>query len=133
MLRPKDPLPGLWRREGLTPDLPLGFSLGGGWVARPAADPSQATGRVKRGATTSLTAPAYWKFESTPLQGRVMQTFGPSRSADLVYGAIRAEATYRVSGSVAVLQADPQVTRLAQLERRREQNHGTARAVLMAS
>ena len=71
MRRPKDPLPGLWRREGLTPDLPLGFSLGGGWVARPAADPSQATGRVKRGATTSFTAPAYWKFESIPLQQRV--------------------------------------------------------------
>jgi hypothetical protein len=46
-------------------------SVGGGWVARPAADPSQATGRVKRGATTSFTAPAYWKFESTPLQERV--------------------------------------------------------------
>jgi hypothetical protein len=60
MRRPKDPLPGLWRREGLTPDLfPLGFSLGGGWVARPAADTSQATGRVKRGATTSFTAPAF--------------------------------------------------------------------------
>src|ERR1700740_1638934 len=71
MRRPKDPLPGLWRREGLTPDLPLGFSLGGGWVARPVADPSQATGRVKRGATTSFTAPAYWKFESTPLQQTV--------------------------------------------------------------
>jgi hypothetical protein len=71
MRRPKDPLPGLWRREGLTPDLPLGFSLGGGWVARPVADPSHATGRVKRGARPSFTAPAYWKFESTPLQRRV--------------------------------------------------------------
>jgi hypothetical protein len=34
--------------EELTPDLPLGFSLIGGRVARLGADPSQATGRVKR-------------------------------------------------------------------------------------
>jgi hypothetical protein len=33
-------------------------------------DPSRAFGGIK-GATTRLTAPAYWKFESSPLQQRV--------------------------------------------------------------
>ena len=39
-------------------------------VALSAADPSQANGRGKR-PTTSFTTPAYWKFESSPLQQTV--------------------------------------------------------------
>jgi hypothetical protein len=55
-----------------------GYPFGdrGGRVALSAADPSQANGRGKR-PTTSFTAPAYWKFESSPLQRRVCELLVP--------------------------------------------------------
>jgi alkanesulfonate monooxygenase SsuD/methylene tetrahydromethanopterin reductase-like flavin-dependent oxidoreductase (luciferase family) len=42
---------------------------------RGGTDPSQAFGGIK-GTTIRLTAPAYWKFESSLLQQRVTRTFG---------------------------------------------------------
>jgi hypothetical protein len=44
-------------------------------------DPSRAFGGIK-GATTRLTAPAYWKFESSPLQRRVART--PVQTSSMV-------------------------------------------------
>ena len=43
-------------------------------------------GSAKSVARCHRTVLVYWKFESISLQGGVMQTFGPSRSADLDYG-----------------------------------------------
>ena len=55
------------RRHGPPPDRP----------ARRCAHAIKRRG-LHKVATIRLTAPAYWKFESIPLQRRVVQTFGSS-------------------------------------------------------
>ena len=69
------------RRHGLRPRRSGPRRLDAGRRAvrklRGRPDPSRAFGGIK-GATTRSTAPAYWKFESSPLQRRVMQTIGSS-------------------------------------------------------
>jgi hypothetical protein len=52
------------------------------------ADPSQATD-ARKGATTSFTASAYWKFESIPLQHRVMRKTRRQRVRENGYRTIK--------------------------------------------
>jgi len=68
------------RRHGLRPRRSGPRRLDAGRRAvrklRGRPDPSRAFGGIK-GATTRLTAPAYWKFESSPLQRRVNELSVP--------------------------------------------------------
>ena len=64
-----------------------GYAFGdrGGRVAPPAADPSQATGRVKR-RENQFTAPAYQKFKSSPLQRGVCELSVPCGASNFSSG-----------------------------------------------